>query len=127
MRVILFILSVIGILACVFSMGNAKSKKGQKEPDKFFERERWKEQKREEKRKKIVNHANRRAATKDAPVPPAVLAVPPGPSPAPTPAHIRSYDEEALTRMRWQLQNDSDAFILNNILLSVQFFENYER
>ncbi|XP_075969534.1 uncharacterized protein LOC142972362 [Anticarsia gemmatalis] len=108
-------------------MGNSKSKKAQREPDKFFDRERWKEQRREEKKKKIINHANRRAALKEPPVTPAVLAVPPGPCPAPTPAHVRSYDEEALDRMRYQLHNDSDAFLLNNILLSVQFFENYER
>lgn len=109
-------------------MGNSKSKKAQKEPDKFFERERWKEQKREEKRKKVVNHANRRGGLKEPPVTPTVLAPPPpGPGPPPAPQHVRSYDEEALDRMRYQLHNDSDAFLLNNILLSVQFFENFER
>lgn len=110
-------------------MGNSKSKKNQKEPDKFFERERWKEQKREDKRKKIINQASRRAALKEAPITPNVLAPSPAPSPTPppAPAHVRSYDDEALARMRWQLQNDSDAFLLNNILLSIQFFENFER
>ncbi|CAD0196763.1 unnamed protein product [Chrysodeixis includens] len=109
-------------------MGNSKSKKAQKEPDKFFERERWKEQKREEKRKKVVNQANRRGGMKEPPVTPTVLAPPPpGPPPPPAPQHVRSYDEEALDHMRKQLHNDADAFLLNNILLSVQFFENFER
>lgn len=110
-------------------MGNSKSKKAQKEPDKFFERERWKEQIREEKRKKKANYLNRRGGLKEPPVTPSVLTPPPppGPCPAPTPQHVRSYDDEALDRMRYQLHNDSDAFLLNNILLSVQFFENYER
>ncbi|KAM3963470.1 uncharacterized protein ACR2FA_002406 [Aphomia sociella] len=46
---------------------------------------------------------------------------------SPTPAQIRSYDDDALDCMRHQLHYDSDAFLLNNILLSVQFFDNYER
>lgn len=109
-------------------MGNSKSKKAQKEPDRFFERERWKEQQRGEKRKKHANWANRRVAAKEPPLMPVI----PGPSPmpgpsAPPPPQIRSYDEDAIDRMRRQLNNDSDAFLLNNILLSVQFFENYER
>ncbi|XP_004924890.2 uncharacterized protein LOC114251553 [Bombyx mandarina] len=108
-------------------MGNSKSKKAQKEPDRFFERERWKEQQRGEKRKKHANWANRRVAAKEPPLMPVI----PGPSPmpgpsAPPPPQIRSYDEDAIDRMRRQLNNDSDAFLLNNILLSVQFFENYE-
>lgn len=41
-------------------------------------------------------------------------------------SHIRSYDDEALDIMRFQLYNDTEVFLLN-ILLSVQFFENYER
>ncbi|CAG4981208.1 unnamed protein product [Parnassius apollo] len=108
-------------------MGNTKSKKVQKEPDKFFERERWKEQKREEKKKRYANPANKRAAVKEPPLPPTSAFVPPAPVMAPAPANVRSYDDEALDRMRYQLHNDSDAFLLNNILLSVQFFENYER
>ncbi|CAH2086525.1 unnamed protein product [Euphydryas editha] len=110
-------------------MGNTKSKKIQKEPDKFFERERWKLQKLEEKKKKNLNPHNKRSAVKDPPVSPAVSLPPPvlGSGPIPSPALVRSYDEEALDRMRYQLNNDSDAFLLNNILLSVQFFENYER
>ncbi|XP_039746882.1 uncharacterized protein LOC120624419 isoform X2 [Pararge aegeria] len=109
-------------------MGNSKSKKVQKEPDKFFERERWKEQKREEKKKKNVN-LHKRSAVKDPPIPPSAMMAPPtlGTGPAHAPAHVRSYDDDALDRMRYQLANDSDAFLLNNILLSVQFFENYER
>lgn len=110
------------------AMGNSKSKKMQKEPEKFFERERWKEQKREEKKKKNLKPSNKRlAVVKEAPVPASPLAPPPGPGPAPSPVLARSYDAEALDRMRYQLQNDSDAFLLNNILLAVQFFENYER
>lgn len=110
-------------------MGNTKSKKIQREPDKFFERVRWKQQKLEEKKKKNLNFHNKRSAAKDQPISPAVSLSPPvhGPGPIPSPAHVRSYDEEALDRMRYQLNNDSDAFLLNNILLSVQFFENYER
>lgn len=110
-------------------MGNSKSKKSQKEPDKFFEREKWKEQKREERRKKNANPVNRRLGTKEAALPP-VAPQPPsasGTRPVPAPAHHRSYDDEALDLMRYQLQNDSEAFLLNNILLSVQFFEHFER
>lgn len=114
-------------------MGSSKSKNVvQREPDKFFDRERWKEQKKKEKKKKNVNPMNKRVGIKEAPLPHVGLAPPvapppgPGPTPAP-PAQIRSYDDEAIERMRFQLYNDSDAFLLNNILLSVQFFENYER
>lgn len=109
-------------------MGNTKSKKIQKEPDKFFEREKWKEQKREEKKKKAAS-LQKRIVLKDSPKPTSAMLPPPslGAAPAAAPAHVRSYDDEALDRMRYQLANDSDAFLLNNILLSVQFFENYER
>lgn len=108
-------------------MGNTKSKKTQNQNEKgFFDAERLKEQKLK-KRKKVKNQAVRRAAVMEPPVTPTALTVPPVSSSVPIPAHVRSYDEEALNRMRWQLQNDSDAFILNNILLSVQFFENYEK
>ncbi|KAJ8722747.1 hypothetical protein PYW07_003927 [Mythimna separata] len=110
-------------------MGNCKSKKTQKEPDKFFEREKWKEQLREELRKKKLNPALRRPGKQEPPALPVAAAGPPAGAPPPLclQQHARSYDEEALDRMRLQLQNDSDAFLLNNILLSVQFFENYER
>lgn len=111
-------------------MGNSKSKKTQKEPDKFFEREKWKAQLRTDKAKIKSNPKHKRTGVKEAPVPSAVvLGAAPGPlpAPAPPPAHIRSYDDEALDRMRFQIYNDADAFLLNNILLSVQFFENYER
>lgn len=110
-------------------MGNSKSKKTPKEPEKFFERERWKEQKREEAKKKKLSHSNKRVAAKEPPL--SALPVPPppapGPGPSPAPALARSYHGEAIDRLRYQLQNDADAFLLNNILLSVQFFENYER
>ncbi|KPJ15060.1 Protein MB21D2 [Papilio machaon] len=110
-------------------MGNTKSKKVQKEPDKFFERERWKEQKREEKKKKYANPANKRIGVKEPPLNPASVLTAPAqvPPPAPAPANVRSYDDEAIDRMRQQLHTDSDAFLLNNILMCVQFFENYER
>lgn len=110
-------------------MGNSSSKKVEREPDKFFERERWKQQKIEEKKKKNANQLNKRTAAKEPPLALSASLSPPlpGPGPAPTPAQVRSYDDEALDRMRYQLNNDSDAFLLNNILLSVQFFENYER
>ncbi|XP_068630103.1 uncharacterized protein [Battus philenor] len=108
-------------------MGNTKSKKIHREPDKFFERERWKEQKREEKKKKYVNPANKRTAVKEPPLVTTPGAAAPTPVPLPAPTNFRSYDDEALERMRYQLHNDSEAFLLNNILLCVQFFENYER
>ncbi|XP_047510183.1 uncharacterized protein LOC125053049 [Pieris napi] len=110
-------------------MGNSKSKKSQKEPDKFFERARWKEHKSEEKKKRLANPINKRVAAKEPPLNPAPELNGPslGSSPLSAPAQVRSYDEDALDRMRYQLNHDSDAFLLNNILLSVQFFENYER
>lgn len=110
-------------------MGNSKSKKSAKEPDKFFEREKWKVQKRDEKRKKNANPKNKRIRASEPPLTPVVMAPPPPPAvaAAPPPAQARSFDEDALNLMRYQLRNDADAFLLNNILLSVQFFENYER
>lgn len=110
-------------------MGNSKSKKVQREPDKFFERERWKEQRREEKKKKNLNPQNKRTAVVNPPINPTMALLPPsqGAMPRPPPSQNLSYDDEALDRMRYQLNNDCDAFLLNNILLSVQFFENYER
>lgn len=77
-----------------------------------------------------VNPANRRPGRQEPPVPPMLMVEPPvnpGPPLCMQQHDERPYDEEALQRMRSQLQNDSDAFLLNNILLSVQFFENYER
>ncbi|GBP10935.1 hypothetical protein EVAR_5499_1 [Eumeta japonica] len=109
-------------------MGNFSSKSAKKEKDTLFAREKWKEQKREEKRKKALNPNLKRAGVRDAPLVGLMAAQAQGgapPGPAATGAH-RSYDEEALERMRHQLDHDADAFLLNNILLSVQFFENYE-
>lgn len=37
------------------------------------------------------------------------------------------YDLEAKKRMQDQLARDSQTFVLNQLMLSVQFFENYER
>jgi hypothetical protein len=113
----------------VIIMGLSKSKNNAKEPDKFFEWQRWKEQKRIEKRKKKLNSENRRLAAKEPALPNNVGIVPPSSSvPVPQPpSSALSFDDETLELMRFQLRNDVDAFLLNNILLSVQFFENYER
>ncbi|CAK1552079.1 unnamed protein product [Leptosia nina] len=110
-------------------MGNSKSKKAQKEPDKFFDRARWKEQRNEEKKKRVANPMNKRIAAKEPAINPAAALNGPslGTPPLPAPSQVRTYDEEALDRMRYQLNHDSDAFLLNNILLSIQFFENFER
>lgn len=112
----------------VFVMGNSKSKKSAKEPDKFFDRAKFNDQKEKVKRKKNANPKNKRMGGMGAP-PAAVMppAPPSAPPPAPPPAQIRSFDDEAVNLMRYQMRNDADAFLLNNILLSVQFFENYER
>ncbi|KAG7307218.1 hypothetical protein JYU34_007374 [Plutella xylostella] len=85
-------------------MGNSNTKKTKKVPGTFFERERLKERKRDAVKKKMKG--------------PVGSAGPPAPG---------AYHSEALARMRYQLDEDADAFLLNNILLSVQFFENYER
>lgn len=36
-------------------------------------------------------------------------------------------EEEALQHLRRMLYNDIDSFVLNNALLAVQFFDNFER
>lgn len=111
-------------------MGNCKSKETEKEPDTFFEREKWMQRKREQSRTQTkVNPGIRRGGKQEAPVLPSALVEPPAPAGPPLcmQQHARTYDEEALDRMRHQLKNDSESFLLNNILLSVQFFENYER
>ncbi|CAH0406521.1 unnamed protein product [Chilo suppressalis] len=100
-----------------------------KEPDKFFSREKWKEQRSEEIRKKKMHPSNKRTAAKEPAldVMTAMTGPPPGPAATAQPSNLRSFDDETLGLMRYQLRNDADAFLLNNILLSVQFFENYER
>lgn len=110
-------------------MGNSKSKKTHEKPNikaTVFDRERHNEHLRTEKSKQNANPTNKRVATKEPPViaPPLIapVAIPSAP-----PANLRSFDDDAIERMRYQLRNDCDAFLLNNILLSVQFFENYER
>ncbi|CAG9096631.1 unnamed protein product [Plutella xylostella] len=108
-------------------MGNSNTKKTKKVPDKFFERERMKEQKREALKKKKMNPANKRTAAKEGPLGTAGPPPPPAPPGPASPPQQRTYHSEALARMRYQLDEDADAFLLNNILLSVQFFENYER
>lgn len=66
------------------------------------------------------------AMTPTAPPDPFLPTAPP--DPAESRIHgLSSYDEMALENMRHQLNYDANAFLLNNILLSVQFFENYER
>lgn len=106
-------------------MGNSKSKAYEK-PGKnatVFERERYLEHVREQRIKN--NMASKRNAVKE-PSPMATTAITPV-IPSTPPANLRSYDDDAIERMRYQLDKDSDAFLLNNILLSVQFFENFER
>lgn len=108
-------------------MGNSKSKKVYEKPGKnatMFEREKYYEQFRENKSKKIT--AVKRNALKE-PSPIATPPITPVSIPSAAPTNLRSFDDEAIERMRYQLQNDCDAFLLNNILLSVQFFENFER
>ncbi|XP_053625762.1 uncharacterized protein LOC128683825 [Plodia interpunctella] len=107
-------------------MGNVKSKKSQKEMDKFFERERHKEIKREEKKRIKANPLNKRIGMVEGPVKPVGLTAPATASVVTATPALRSYDDEALDLMRYQLHYDSDAFLLNNILLSIQFFNNYE-
>ncbi|CAH0748181.1 unnamed protein product [Diatraea saccharalis] len=109
-------------------MGNCQTGDKAKKPSKdaeFFAREKLKEQRQEEKRKKKMNPANKRVAAKDPALLPAAAAV--SVAPASPPANLRSFDDETLSQMRNQLRNNANAFLLNNILLSVQFFENYER
>jgi hypothetical protein len=40
---------------------------------------------------------------------------------------IVDHEEAAINRIRKTLSQDLETFLLNNILLSVQFFENFER
>lgn len=111
-------------------MGNCNTKKKQKEPDEFFAHKKWEQDKHEEKIKKNLNPINKRDGTILAPIaavpgtPRSVPVLPPTLAPIAT---ARTYDDEAIDTMRFQLNNDCDAFLLNNILLGVQFFENYER
>lgn len=108
-------------------MGNCKSKKEKtKEPSSFFE---YEKRRIDNKRVNKVDISDRRDGEHKQPLPPHLQAAPPAAAnPAPAPAlHLRSYDEEALDRMREELRTKSDVFLLNNILLSIQFFENYER
>ncbi|XP_059054349.1 uncharacterized protein LOC131848486 [Achroia grisella] len=109
-------------------MGIVTSKRSKKQPDNIFGRARWNEQKRDHSGKVKANPGNRRSRALEQPVKPAGMAPTPLVAPAtPPPAHIRSYDDDALDNMRRQLRFDTNAFLLNNILLSVQFFDNYER
>ncbi|CAH0701839.1 unnamed protein product [Spodoptera exigua] len=111
-------------------MGNCKSKKEKpKEPATFFEYEKKREAVLDEQKKLMLKNSHRRFGEQKQPLPPQAQAAPPSvasPVHAPAP-HVRSYDEEALDRMREDLRHRSDRFLLNNILLSIQFFENYER
>lgn len=110
-------------------MGICSSKERvETEPDKFFNREKWKDEKLREEAMKNANVEKRRKG-KNVPlashITEARLTSVPALLPVAPPS--RSYDEEAIELMRHQLANDSEAFVLNNILLSVQFFENFER
>lgn len=106
-------------------MGNSKSKVYEK-PGKdatMFERQRYLEHVREQRIKNSTT--SKRNAVKE-PSPITTTSITPV-IPSTPPANLRSYDDDAIERMRYQLNKDSDAFLLNNILLSVQFFENFER
>jgi hypothetical protein len=37
------------------------------------------------------------------------------------------YETQAKSRIKYQLDNDSETFLLNQLMLSIQFFGNYER
>jgi hypothetical protein len=45
----------------------------------------------------------------------------------PPPSQPVAREDHGLQRMRRTLNQDLEKFLLNNILLSVQFFENFER
>jgi hypothetical protein len=48
-------------------------------------------------------------------------------APAVIPRSRMDYDAQAKERIKHQLMNDSETFLLNQLMLSVQFFGNYER
>lgn len=105
-------------------MGNSKSKKAyDKQGKNAFDRQRYHDYVATQK----ANPDYKRHGVKDLPSATTSSITPASKPSAAPPANLRSFDEDAIERIRHQLHNDSDAFLLNNILLSVQFFEHYER
>lgn len=101
-------------------MGNSKSKKKIEKPGTkatMFDHLKYKEATQGKAKQK------HRTAAKE---PIAAQANVPVPVPSTSSPSLR-FDDDAINRMRKELNTDSDVFLLNNILLSVQFFENYER
>lgn len=43
------------------------------------------------------------------------------------PNQTSKFDNVVVNRLRDDLNNEPELFILNNILISIQFFENFER
>lgn len=43
------------------------------------------------------------------------------------PSNTQKLEDNNLAKMRRQLYHDAPTFILNNLLLSIQFFSNYEK
>lgn len=39
----------------------------------------------------------------------------------------RNYDQQEVLKLRTELLEDPQLFVLNNLLMSIMFFENYER
>lgn len=106
-------------------MGNSKSRKKKNVPKDFFGRLHHAE----ELKKQTIEEIRKRS--KEGPQPaagPSVPGVPPPRPPRtdPQPPSV-PYDKEAIDRMRYQLKHNPTAFLLNNIMLSVQFLDNYER
>lgn len=85
-----------------------------------YEREYRRIEKEERRAAKAAEKARQMAALRT-PAPP---FVPKKPEPK---FQDADYDAEAKRRMQDQLAWDSQTFVLNQLMLSVQFFENYER
>lgn len=103
-------------------MGNSKSKKVSKEPSTFFERQKYQQYEREKAAREMASQAAKRVQPHQVPV-----VIQPNPRPIEYQQTIVSFDQESIDRMRHQLRHDANAFLLNNIMLSVHFFNNYER
>lgn len=106
-------------------MGNSKSKKKlkQDEPKGLFDRMHKQEAMQREEVRKRPNDSvtNQQTPNQTHGRPP-----PRPPRTDPQPASV-PYDKEAIDRMRTQLKQNPTAFLLNNIMLSIQFLDNYEK
>lgn len=110
-------------------MGRSHSKI--KVPNNPFEMEQYKREmyekkyreveKQEKKKKRIDEKTKKKLENLKQPEPPHV--------PRKSEIHIREsdYDIEAKNRMQDQLARDTQTFVLNQLMLSVQFYGNYER